>query len=173
VNKRAAQVVAAACLLCGAAAAPPAPPAAASRSAAPTEIAWLLGRWQGPGTFLGRPSNARLELRPALGDAFVELRYRVVTADGAAPTTFEGRAFYRREAEGWRARWFDSRGTSFPVTARLSGSEFVADWGTPQSERGRTLYRLGADGSLLVSDAVSGVDGGWREFARHRLVLQK
>lgn len=170
-NKRAASAVAAALLLSGAAPPPADAPAAASGQA--SEMAWLLGRWQGPGQFLGRPSEARLELRPVLGGAFVELSYRVEAGGAAAGPAFEGRAFYRREAEGWRARWFDSRGAGFPVTARLAERELVASWGAAATERGRTSYRLGQDGALLVTDEVLGADGGWRLFARHRLAAQK
>ena len=47
----------------------------------------------------------------------------------------------------------------------------TADWGSAETERGRTVYRLLADGRLEATDSVAGAGGALREFARH--VLQK
>jgi hypothetical protein len=134
-------------------------PAAAQDVAA---LSWLIGSWRGPGTMLGSASEAALEIRPALGGRFVELSYR---AGG-----FEGRAFYRPDGgERWRATWFDNRGITFPIEARLDGRVLTADWGSAETERGRTIYRLEGDGTLEVSDSVTAADGSSRDFARHRL----
>ncbi|MGQ0588701.1 MAG: hypothetical protein ACT4N8_04100 [Sphingosinicella sp.] len=134
-------------------------PAAAQDVAA---LGWLSGSWQGSGTMFGQPSEARLEARPALGGRFVELSYR---AGG-----FEGRAFYRPAEDGsWRATWFDNRGMSFPIAAELAGRTLTADWGSAETERGRTIYRLTEDGRLHVSDSVLRPDGSHREFAAHIL----
>ena len=145
---RASSIVGAAVALSAAA------PAAAQDVAA---LAWLQGSWHGTGTMFGRPSEARLEVHPALGGRFVELSYR---ASG-----FEGRAFYRRLGEGrWQATWFDNRGISFPIAAREDGRVLTADWGSAGTERGRTVYRLLSDGRLEVTDTAGG-----RDFASHVL----
>ena len=120
-------------------------------------LAWLQGSWQGSGTMFGRPSEARLEIRPTLGGRFIELNWR---ASG-----FEGRAFYSAVSPGrWRAIWFDNRGISFPIDATLSGQTLTANWGSADTERGRTIYRLLPDGRLEVTDAA-----GRRDFATHVL----
>ncbi len=83
-------------------------------------LRWLSGSWQGPGTMFGNAGTARLEVRPALGGRFLELRWRAAG--------FEGRAFYRPVGEGrWRATWFDNRGISFPIEAVLAGRTLTAD----------------------------------------------
>ena len=125
-------------------------------------LSWLVGRWQGSGTMFGNPSEAVLEIRPALGGRFLELSYR---AGG-----FEGRAFYRPVGEGrWRAIWFDNRGTSFPIEAVHSNGTFTANWGSAETERGTTIYTLAAEGRLVVNDAVRRPDGTYRVFAEHVL----
>lgn len=130
-------------------------PAAASDG--PSGLAWLEGRWRGTGTMFGRASEATLEIRPALGGRFTEFSYR------AGP--FEGRAFYRPVADGrWQASWFDNRGVSFPIQAVLSGQALTSDWGSAETERGRTVYRLLPDGRLEVTDSAGG-----RVFASHVL----
>jgi hypothetical protein len=44
-----------------------------------------------------------------------------------------------------------------------------ADWGSAETERGRTIYRLAEDSSLHVTDAVARPDGSYRLFASHVL----
>jgi hypothetical protein len=121
-------------------------------------LEWLHGSWQGAGTMFGRASTARLEVRPTLGSAFLELSWRA--------SDFEGRAFYRPAGVSgrWRATWFDNRGTSFPIEAVAAGRTLTAEWGSAGTERGRTIYRLLPDGRLEVTDHAGG-----REFARHIL----
>ena len=132
---------------------------ASAQAPAPDTVAltWLTGSWQGSGTMFGNASRARLEVRPALGGRFLELRY--------STSGFEGRAFYRPVGEGrWRATWFDNRGISFPIEATLSDQTLTANWGSAETERGRTVYRLLPDGRLQVTDTAGG-----RDFATHML----
>lgn len=137
----------------------PAPPREAGM------LAWLQGDWRGPGTMFGRPSEARLTVLPALDGRFLELSWRL--------PNFEGRAFYRHDGEGrWHATWFDSRGISFPIQAITAyppaadpmDRTFTANWGSADTERGRTIYRLLPDGRLQVTDQAGG-----RDFANHVL----
>ena len=137
-----------------------APPSAAQPAESP--LAWLIGEWRGAGTRLGTATEARLELRLALGGRFVELRY--------VSSGFEGRAFYRRiEGGGWRGEWFDNRGMHLGIDAEVVPNVLTANWGSSATERGRTVYRLLDDGRLEVVDSVAGHDGIQREFARHLL----
>jgi hypothetical protein len=136
-------------------------PAAAAAPAAATGLEWLHGSWHGQGRRSGESLAATLDVQPALGGAFIELRYR--SGD------FEGRALYRRDGERWRAHWFDNRGLSFPIDARVSGRSMTSDWGSAESERGRTVYSLRDDGRLEVADSVRLGDGSYRTFATHLL----
>lgn len=121
----------------------------------PSALQWLEGRWRGTGTMFGRASEATLEVRPALGGRFLEFSYRA--------GRFEGRAFYQPVEDGrWRATWFDNRGISFPIQAVLAGQALTSDWGSAETERGRTVYRRLSDGRLEVTDSAAG-----RVFASH------
>jgi hypothetical protein len=123
----------------------------------PSALHWLEGRWRGPGTMFGQASEAVLEVRPALGGRFTEFSYRA--------GRFEGRAFYRPVEDGrWQATWFDNRGISFPIQAVLAGGTLTSDWGSAETERGRTIYRRLPDGRLEVTDSAGG-----RVFASHVL----
>lgn len=132
-------------------------PAMAQEQALP----WLNGRWQGNGTMFGNPSEAVLEVSPTTTG--FDLHYR------AGP--FEGRAVYRLLGGGrWQASWSDNRGVTFPIAAVADGHTLTADWGSAETERGRTVYRRLEEGGLELVDMVVTPDGGTREFARHRLV---
>lgn len=136
---------------------------AAATPAAGQELAlsWLEGNWQGNGTMMGEPSEARLEVAPVLGHTFFEFRYYA----GA----FEGRAFYQNvEINGWRAHWFDNRGVSFAIEGVTEVTTLTSDW-TGSEERGRTIYRLAEDGRLHITDSVARPDGGYSVFAEHVL----
>jgi hypothetical protein len=131
--------------------------APASASDGPGALHWLEGRWTGTGTMFGQASEAVLEVRPALGGRFMEFSYRA--------GRFEGRAFYRPAEDGsWQATWFDNRGITFPIAASLAGQTLTSDWGSAETERGRTIYRLLPDGRLEVTDSAAG-----RVFASHVL----
>lgn len=129
---------------------------------------WLSGSWNGTGTVHGAPSTATLEVAPALGSKFVELRYRFTTT-GARPFTFEGRGFYRPDAAGWHGQWFDSTGATRPISGTVAGYTLTSEWGDAASERGRSTYRRESMDRLDVTDEVLRKDGKWRVFAHHRL----
>ena len=130
---------------------------------------WLVGSWAGEGIVQGQASEAKLEVGPALGGKFLELGYRFSTK-GARPYAFEGRAFSRPVGgRDWRADWFDSRGMVWPIGASVEGDTLTANWGTADTERGRTVYRLLRDGRIELVDTVRRRDGTWREFGRHIL----
>ena len=139
--------------------------AAAFLAAAPaaaqdaSTLNWLIGEWRGTGTMFGNPSEATLSVRPVLGGRFLELGYR---AGG-----FEGRAMYHFIDGGrWRAQWFDNRGMSFPIEAFYIERSLTAEWGSAETEQGRTLYLLRPDGRLSVTDSVRR-DGAYRVFSSH------
>ncbi|MGZ8997288.1 MAG: hypothetical protein ACXW2T_00380 [Allosphingosinicella sp.] len=145
-------------------------PAGAGQAQTPSaSLDWLVGSWGGEGNLQGQTSEAKLEVRPALGGKFLELSYRLSTR-GPRPYNFEGRAFYRPvSGRDWRADWFDSRGMVWPIGASVEGGTLTANWGTGETERGRTVYRLLPAGRLELVDTVRQPDGTWREFARHIL----
>lgn len=144
-------------------------PAAAQQGEQRAGLDWLVGSWKGGGTHGGRPSEASLDVRPAIGGKFLELRYRVEVRP-PLPFTFEGRAFYRPgDGNGWKGDWFDSRGMVLPIAATATAETLTSDWGNARTERGRTLYRLLGDGRFEVTDTVVARDGTSREFARQTL----
>jgi hypothetical protein len=84
---------------------------------------------------------------------------------------FEGRAFYRPSGAGrYRGFWIDNSGAIRPIDAQADGDALVSAWGTDDTERGETTYRLTADGRLEITDRVRQRDGVWREFGQSVLM---
>lgn len=123
------------------------------------------GTWTGEGKFFGQPATQQLKWERVLDGKFQTLKLRV---EASGKTLFEGHAYYQQTATNqYEARWFDSQGHIYPITAQLEADTLTAFWGEPSKEEGKSTYRLLEAGKQLeVVDAVRNKDGSWREFGR-------
>jgi hypothetical protein len=152
-----------------------APAPASQQTAAEKTFVGLAGRWEGVGETRGMPAALTLHWEPVLDGRFTQLALdnRMTTADGGS-WHFQARSYYRVQADGAIAgHWFDSRGMSFPITGSVdAGGAMTILWGTPDTELGRSSYRVVGD-QLEVIDEVLTRDGTWRVFGRHRLTRSR
>lgn len=126
----------------------------------------LAGRWDGTGTVLNTAATVRLACEWTLDGRFLRLTF----VNQMGPRRFEGHAYYRALGTGrYRGMWFDNSGMMRPIEAQQDGDALVAAWGTPDTERGETTYRLLADGAMEITDRVLGRDGAWRPFGQVRV----
>lgn len=134
-------------------------------------FAALAGEWQGEGEVLGMASVQKARWEPALGAAFFRFAFdnRMTAADGKQ-SQFQAEAFYRVNKEGAvTGTWLDSRGVTQQIAGGLDESgALVIQWGSEETERGRSTYRLVED-ALEITDEVVGEDGNWRVFGLTRL----
>lgn len=134
-------------------------------------FAALAGEWQGKGETLGMASVQQARWEPALGAAFFRFAFdnRMTAADGRE-TRFRAEAFYRVDKDGTvTGTWLDSRGVTQQIAGGLDESgALVIQWGSEETERGRSTYRLVED-ALEITDEVVGEDGNWRVFGQTRL----
>lgn len=131
-------------------------------------LARLEGSWEGEGKAFGMAARLRIKWEWVLENKFLRLSLRneMNAADGQKQI-FEGQAYYRSAGgDKYEAHWFDSRGITFPIKAQLEGDSLVAWWGSPETEKGKSIYRLVDDGTLEVVDSVEQEDGTMREFGR-------
>jgi hypothetical protein len=134
-------------------------------------LARLEGRWAGTGTVLGQASAIEAEWAWTLDRQFLELSFRNDMKGPSGARRFEGRAFYRAAGAGrYRGFWIDNSGAIRPIDARTEGDALIASWGTDDTERGETTYRLGDAGRLEVTDRVRQKDGTWRDFGQSVLL---
>jgi len=131
----------------------------------------LEGRWQGTGTVLGQASAIEAEWAWTLDRQFLELTFRNQMQGPRGVQRFEGRAFYRSSGAGrYRGFWIDNSGAIRPIEARADGDALIASWGTDDTERGETTYRLAEGGRLEIADRVRQRDGTWRDFGQSVLM---
>ena len=138
-------------------------------------FAQLAGEWQGTGEVLGMASAQEARWEPALDAAFFRFVFnsRTAGADGRE-SRFHAEAFYRVAADGGvTGTWLDSRGATLPLAGGLDeAGALVILSGSPETERGRSTYRLDDD-ALEIVDEVVAEDGSWRAFGRTRLLRRQ
>lgn len=147
------------------------PAAVAEETPAAQLFAALVGHWQGTGEVRGMPSKQEMHWEPVLDGRFLRLSFdNRMTAPDGKEWRFQAQSYYRVEADDTIAgTWFDSRGVSFPLAGTVEpGGAMTILWGTPETERGRSSYRI-SDAGLEVTDEVMGPDGAWRTFGRTTL----
>ena len=111
----------------------------------------------------GNPSEATLDVRPALGGRFLELELSRRAVRRPRLLQLRLRRALAGDLVRQSRRHLPDRGAG--ETERTLTSE----WGSADTERGRTVYRLADDGRLRVTDSRPPPDGAYREFARTRL----
>lgn len=130
----------------------------------------FLGTWQGSGTLFNRPAEFSMTWERSLKDKFLKLTFRNPYIDA--------QAFYMSEdARNYKGTWADSRGVILPLTAVVSDTALITNWGTPEMEQGRAHYHLVEPGVIKVTDFVLR-DGEWTRFGqasymRNNGVLEK
>jgi hypothetical protein len=143
-------------------------PAGQSASPGDSFLQRLEGTWQGDGKTLGMPARLQMKWEWVLGGKFLRLSLRneMKSASGSIQI-FEGHAYYEPAGQGkYEARWFDSRGLSFPIKGAVEADALTAQWGTPEQEQGKSVYKFLEAGKLEVVDSVKQKDGSWKEFGR-------
>lgn len=132
------------------------------------------GSWRGDGKSLGMTARLHLNWEWVLGNKFLRLNLKstMQTPNGEA-RVFEGHAYYQSLGKSkYEGKWFDSRGVSFPIKAEAVGDTLIGLWGTPETEEGKSTYRIIEPGKMEVLDSVKQKDGSWKEFGRWVVVRE-
>jgi hypothetical protein len=134
------------------------------------------GTWVGSGKSMGMTSSMQLKWEWVLDQKFLRLTLNnEMQSSGGQKQNFAGHAYYQPSTAGdkFTAQWFDSRGISFPITGSFDGTTLTSDWGSPDKEEGRSIYKLIDAETMEVVDSVKLKDGTWREFGRATVKRQK
>lgn len=112
------------------------------------------GSWKGSGTLMGSQANFYMKWSWELDVKFLKLEFQNKrTSDSGEELILKSHAYYQPQNDTlFEGTWFDSRGVTFPVRGILEDSIFTVDWGSPETEQGKTVYTLTANGSVQVTD---------------------
>ena len=130
----------------------------------------LLGAWSAKGRAFGMPADVTMKWEPDLQGNFLLLSYRMDMRDTTGKVqVFEGKAFYKasKEAGKFTATWFDSGGEAHPIEAVYDGTALTANWGTPTTKMGKTIYRFVDDNTIEITDFIQAKNGEWKQFNRN------
>jgi hypothetical protein len=132
----------------------------------------LKGTYQAAGTSFNMPADIEMTWASTLGGRYSQLQYKILMhrKDGK-DQLFEGTAFYKPSGENtFKATWFDSNGSMHPITATNDENTLTSLWGTPETEMGKTTYKVVDDKTVEVTDFVLKKDGSWQLFNKSLLV---
>ncbi len=83
---------------------------------------------------------------------------------GTGNQMFAGRGLYRIEPDGRvTGYWEDSQGSVHPLAGTWNGMELSVNWGSEETELGRSTYVFAGDGGLHVEDWVKR-EASWHRF---------
>jgi hypothetical protein len=139
----------------------------AANAVSPTSFYGFEGTWQGTGTFQGSPSTVDAKFSPILDGHGWALDVSV-TAKRADGTTvrFLGRGQYVVKTGALTGgNWIDSGGSAYAIAPSFENGVLVVDWGKAAPVRGRSEYRLTANGELVIDDFAPDASGTQRRFA--------
>lgn len=114
------------------------------------------GKWHSSEPAFGMPAETTLGFQSTLAGKFIRLNYKIeMTLPSGELSLFEGEALYPAKSDTLiKAFWVDNTGNMHPIRAEISHGRLLADWGTPETEVGRTEYKILEDGNLSVTDWV-------------------
>ena len=133
----------------------------------PSTSDWLVGKWIGTGTLLGRQALFTMDWSTAKPGAHLRLEFGNAFLDtaGRAQPLMAATALYLVQPDRTlTGSWYDSRGKVLTLRGTQGDSTLAIEWQAPE-ERGRTIYRLVQQGVVEVIDSVE-TRQGWREFGR-------
>lgn len=126
------------------------------RPGAPTEyLETLHGEWTGEAKLMANPVHTTLRWTSVLSGKFtrLELEHRAGGAEGAV--IFAGHSYVANTpGPKTSGTWFDSSGTVRPQAVRVDDGALIVDWGTAETEEGRSVYKLVEGDNLQVEDWV-------------------
>ncbi len=114
------------------------------------------GDWSGIGELFGTSATFKMSWQKVLSGQFIHLHFSNSFKNQNGNTQgIESRAYYRldesTESSGY---WFDSRGVMFGLKFSIKQNELTVLWGNPETEEGKTRYRLIEGNRIEVKDYV-------------------
>ena len=125
----------------------------------------FIGVWEGHGKLFESEASFSMKWEWVLEKQFVRLTFQnKMPGPEGKNRILKAQAFYKPKEPGqFEGTWFDSRGMVLPLQGSTEDGVLTILWGTPESEQGRTVYRLLDESQIEVEDFVF-KDSQWHQF---------
>lgn len=123
------------------------------------------GAWDGYGKLFGNEATFTMQWEWVLERQFIRLVFQnKIEREGRIAHKLDAQAYYKPiGAAQLEGTWFDSRGMVLPLQGSIEHHTLTMIWGTPETEQGRTVYRLLDRNRIEVEDFVWRNDQ-WDQF---------
>lgn len=112
-------------------------------------------KWKGEGILFGTEAKFEMNWEQVLGGQFYQLTFQNERIEESDKFIFNAIGFYKLTGStSFEGTWFDSRGISFPLKGLVADNQLVVDWGTPDTEVGKSIYTINPDGTISVEDYI-------------------
>lgn len=121
--------------------------------AQPSIMKAFIGDWEGNGILYNQDASFTMKWESVLNEQFFRLNFKNRLNSGAFQMHAYG--YYKLKADSSiTGHWFDSRGVSFSLVGHITENSLTINWGTPETEQGRTEYILTSLNGIKVSDFI-------------------
>ena len=121
----------------------------------------LIGEWTASRDAWGVDAVCSSNWKRGLHESQMVQVYSIIRKENGSQL-FTGRGVFQIQAGAVRGAWEGSNGAIHPIIGSIEGSFLSVIWGTPETEIGRSEYKIIED-QLVVKDNVL-TPSGWREF---------
>lgn len=126
----------------------------------------LLGTWTGTGKLFNMDATFTMTWETALNGKFIRLTFQNNFTQNGKQSTMNAEAMYKPLSDTtFIGTWFDSRGITFPLKATLTGNTLTTEWGSPETESGKTVYHIKSNSEMEVTDFVKR-NGQYQQFGK-------
>lgn len=102
-------------------------------------------------------SEAKFEMQwdKVLDGQFFRLEFKNETTGENEKMAMKATGYYKLiDESAFVGTWFDSRGITFPLKGKVLDNQLIVEWGTPETEVGRSVYTIQSNGQVLVEDYI-------------------
>lgn len=126
----------------------------------------LSGEWTGLGKLFGGDASFTMKWEPALNGKFLRLVFQNNYTANGKNYVMDAEAFYKQVSDtSFTGTWFDSRGMVLPLRSVIRNNTFITEWGSAETERGKTEYELTDKNNLEARDFIWR-NGQWQFFGQ-------
>ncbi|MBK7872542.1 MAG: hypothetical protein IPJ74_18610 [Saprospiraceae bacterium] len=124
----------------------------------------VMGEWTGTGKLFGQEASFSMIWELTLNDQFIHLTFQNQLTANGKNNVMNAQAYYKPSSDNtFIGTWFDSRGMILPLNAIFKDNMLTTEWGSVETEKGKTTYEIKSKNVIEVKDYVF-TNEQWQQF---------